>query len=93
MPHQRHSWALKQHSQWTIKTTTSEVNSMSQTDNTIDLGKPMQYPINGELCTRLSAIIEEYEGRVSTAEVIGFLEMLKISIFDEAFRADQNNEK
>ena len=66
---------------------------MPQTNSIADLGKPMTYPINGELCGRLSKIIEEYEGRVSTAEVIGLLEMLKISIYDEAFRADQNNEK
>jgi len=57
------------------------------------MGKPKQYPVNGELCGRLSKIIEEYEGRVSTSEVIGLLEMLKISIYDEALRAEQNNEK
>ena len=64
---------------------------MPQTDNVIDSGKPKKYPVNGELCGRLSAIIEEYEGRVSTAEVIGLLEMLKISIYNEAFRDAQQN--
>jgi len=57
-----------------------------------NLGKPKRYPVNGELCGRLSEIIEEYEGRVSTAEVIGLLEMLKISIYNEAVKEDLNHE-
>ena len=57
----------------------------------IDSGKPQTYPVNGELCSRLSEIIEEYEGRVSTAEVIGLLEMLKISIYNEAVKEDLNS--
>jgi len=61
-------------------------------NNVIDSGKPQRYPVNGELCGRLSEIIEEYEGRVSTAEVIGLLEMLKISIYNEAVKEDLNNE-
>lgn len=65
---------------------------MPQTDNVIDSGKPKKYPVNGELCERLSVIIEEYEGRVSTAEVIGLLEMLKISIYNEAFKDAQIDE-
>ena len=54
--------------------------------------KPQTYPVNGELCGRLSAIIEEYQGRVSTAEVIGLLEMLKVSIYNEAVKEDLNHE-
>ena len=54
--------------------------------NITNTGQKKVYPLNGELCGRLSEIIESYEGKISTAEVIGILEMLKISIFDEALR-------
>lgn len=72
---------------WLI--TMCDYNKYSEVAN---LGKPKTYPVNGELCGRLSKIIEDYEGRVSTAEVIGLLEMLKISIYNEAVKEDLNNE-
>lgn len=47
-------------------------------DNTVvDLGKDKTFPVNGEMTVRINDILDEYAGRMSTAEAIGILDIIK----------------
>lgn len=50
----------------------------------IDLGVKKTFPVSAEIIERLSAVIHEYDGEVSLCEAIGILEILKMSLIEDA---------
>lgn len=50
----------------------------------IDIGREKKFPVNGEIIERLSAVIHEYDEEISLCEVIGILELLKLSLIDDS---------
>lgn len=53
-------------------------------NNVTSIGTEKKFPVNQEIMDRLSSVIHEYDGEVGLCEVIGILELLKLSLIDDA---------
>lgn len=53
-------------------------------NNVTSIGTEKKFPVNQEIMDRLSSVIHEYDGEVGLCEVIGILELLKLSLIEDA---------
>lgn len=63
--------------------------SGNKMENVIDMGKEKKFPVNNELVKELHEVINKFVGRISLAEAIGALELVKISVIDDAHSNDE----
>ena len=52
--------------------------------NVIDMGKEKKFPLNGQLVGDLNKVIANYFGKISLAEAVGALELVKIGLICDA---------
>jgi len=50
----------------------------------IDMGKEKKFPLNGQLTRDINKVINNYAGKISLAEAVGALELVKIGLIGSA---------
>jgi hypothetical protein len=58
--------------------------------NIVDMGKEQKFPVNGELVKELNKVIDSFVGRISLAEAVGALELVKVGIINDACSNDDD---
>ena len=62
-----------------------DLSALKKTDsNVTSLNQEKKFPFNAELHEKIMNIIGKYDGEISTAECLGVLELIKVTVIDNA---------